>query len=103
MGCARSSRPRPARPAGGSRTVRSGGGSSSAARCARSRPATLLACPAVTILLGDNLPLMCELPDGVAQLVYRAPPFNTGRTQERRALRTVAADDGDRTGFGGRR
>jgi len=31
------------------------------------------------------------------------PPFNTGRTQTRRTLVTVAAADGDRTGFGGRR
>jgi site-specific DNA-methyltransferase (adenine-specific) len=56
------------------------------------------------ILLGDNLPLLRELPDGLAQLVYADPPFNTGRPQVRRTLSTVAdADRGDRTGFGGRR
>jgi len=55
------------------------------------------------ILLGDNLPLLRELPDGCAQMVYADPPFNTGRTQARRTLATVAAADGDRTGFGGRR
>jgi site-specific DNA-methyltransferase (adenine-specific) len=44
------------------------------------------------------------LPDGVAQLVYMDPPFNTGRTQTRRNMATVGASDGgDRTGFGGRR
>ena len=41
--------------------------------------------------------------DGVAGLVYIDPPFNTGRRQERRRLRTVRDEDGDRTGFGGRR
>ena len=55
------------------------------------------------ILLGDNLPLLRELPDGCVQMAYADPPFNTGRTQTRRTLATVAAADGDRTGFGGRR
>jgi site-specific DNA-methyltransferase (adenine-specific) len=55
------------------------------------------------ILLGDNLPLLRALEDGAAQLVYADPPFNTGRTQSRRTLATVAAADGDRTGFAGRR
>ncbi len=58
----------------------------------------------MTILLGDNLPLLRELPDGLAQMAYLDPPFNTGTTQERRTLRTVPDDQGgDRTGFGGRR
>jgi site-specific DNA-methyltransferase (adenine-specific) len=55
------------------------------------------------IVLGDNLPLLRELEDGSVQMVYADPPFNTGRTQARRTLATVAAPDGDRTGFGGRR
>ena len=55
------------------------------------------------ILHGDNLPLLGELPDGAFQLVYADPPFNTGRTRERRTLVTAADGDGDRTGFGGRR
>ena len=37
-------------------------------------------------------------------MVYADPPFNTGRTQTRRTLVTTGApEDGDRTGFGGRR
>ena len=36
-------------------------------------------------------------------MVYADPPFNTGKTQTRRTLATVAAESGDRTGFGGRR
>ena len=55
------------------------------------------------VLLGDNLDLMSGFPDGSFQLVYADPPFNTGRTQAREAIRTVADEDGDRTGFGGRR
>jgi site-specific DNA-methyltransferase (adenine-specific) len=58
------------------------------------------------ILLGDNLDVLPGLPDGAFQLVYLDPPFNTGRTQERRTLANVAAtgdEAGDRTGFAGRR
>ena len=55
------------------------------------------------IVLGDNLPLLRELADGSVQMAYADPPFNTGRTQERRTLATVASENGDRTGFGGRR
>jgi site-specific DNA-methyltransferase (adenine-specific) len=57
----------------------------------------------VTILLGDNLPLLRGLPAGSVQMVYLDPPFNTGRAQQRRTLRTVADAGGDRIGFGGRR
>jgi site-specific DNA-methyltransferase (adenine-specific) len=55
------------------------------------------------IVEGDNLPVLRALLDGCAQMVYLDPPFNTGRTQERRTLRMVADADGTRTGFGGRR
>lgn len=55
------------------------------------------------ILLGDNLPLLRELPAASVDLVYTDPPFNTGRRQVRRTLEAVADPAGDRTGFGGRR
>jgi len=55
------------------------------------------------ILLGDNLPLLQELDAESVQMAYADPPFNTGRTQARKTLATVASADGDRTGFGGRR
>jgi site-specific DNA-methyltransferase (adenine-specific) len=55
------------------------------------------------ILHGDNLPLLRELADGGVQMVYTDPPFNTGKTQTRRTLATIASVDGDRDGFGGRR
>jgi DNA modification methylase len=55
------------------------------------------------VLLGENLELMRELDDGLFQLAYLDPPFNTGRKQRRRTLATVADAAGDRTGFQGRR
>ena len=55
------------------------------------------------IVLADNMDYLPTLPDGIADLVYIDPPFNTGRTQVRRSIRTARDDSGDRTGFGGRR
>jgi len=55
------------------------------------------------ILLGDNLELLPRFADGSFQLIYIDPPFNTGRTQTRRTLRAVRAEDGERVGFAGRR
>jgi site-specific DNA-methyltransferase (adenine-specific) len=55
------------------------------------------------ILLGDNLAVMAGFADGAFRMIYLDPPFNTGRERAARRLRTVAAADGDRTGFGGRR
>jgi site-specific DNA-methyltransferase (adenine-specific) len=55
------------------------------------------------VVFGENLEVLRALPDGIARLVYIDPPFNTGRTQRRRSLRTVRDEAGDRVGFGGRR
>ena len=56
------------------------------------------------IVLADNLDFLRTFPDGAATLVYIDPPFNTGRRQERRRIRTVHDEEGgDRTGFQGRR
>ena len=52
---------------------------------------------------GDNLPVLRELPDETADLIYIDPPFNTGRQQTRTRLQTVRDEEGDRTGFAGRR
>ncbi len=38
-----------------------------------------------------------------ADLIYIDPPFNTGKRQARTRLRTVRDEEGERTGFGGRR
>ncbi|MDD2522495.1 MAG: DNA methyltransferase [Anaerolineaceae bacterium] len=57
-----------------------------------------------TVYFGDNLKLLESLPDEVADLIYIDPPFNTGKMQGRRRLKTVRAEDGegDRIGFGGK-
>jgi site-specific DNA-methyltransferase (adenine-specific) len=52
---------------------------------------------------GDNLDVLPRLPDGAFDVIYIDPPFNTGREQRRRTLRVVADEEGDRTGFAGRR
>ena len=63
----------------------------------RERPADDL------VLLGDNLDWLPRFEDETFQLAYLDPPFNTGKTQTRRTLDAVAASEGDRVGFGGRR
>jgi len=59
--------------------------------------------PSNQIILGDNLEELAKMPDGSFQMIYIDPPFNTGRDQARRTMRTVADVEGDRTGFEGRR
>jgi site-specific DNA-methyltransferase (adenine-specific) len=51
----------------------------------------------------ENLTVLRGLPDGCADLIYLDPPFNTGKVQRRRTLRTTRSADGDRTGFQGKR
>jgi site-specific DNA-methyltransferase (adenine-specific) len=55
------------------------------------------------ILLGENLELLPTLASESFQLVYIDPPFNTGKVQARRTLSAVRDEDGERTGFQGRR
>jgi len=55
------------------------------------------------VLLGDNLELLPGFDEGLFQLVYADPPFNTGRAQRRRTVSATADPGGDRVGFGGRR
>ncbi|MCU1406747.1 MAG: site-specific DNA-methyltransferase, partial [Glaciihabitans sp.] len=55
------------------------------------------------LVQADNLPALGQLPDGAFQLIYIDPPFNTGRTQARRAIKTVRSAEGTRVGFGGNR
>ena len=57
----------------------------------------------LTIYFGDNLPILRELPAGSVDLIYIDPPFNTGKVQSRTSLATVQDEDGDRTGFQGKR
>jgi site-specific DNA-methyltransferase (adenine-specific) len=55
------------------------------------------------VILGDSATVLPTLPDAAFQLIYIDPPFNTGRAQQRRSIRTVRDEAGDRTGFQGRR
>jgi site-specific DNA-methyltransferase (adenine-specific) len=55
------------------------------------------------VILGDSARVLPTLPDEAFQLIYIDPPFNTGKAQQRRSIRTVRDETGDRTGFQGRR
>ena len=52
---------------------------------------------------GDNLPVMQGMASETVDLIYVDPPFNTGRKQQRTRMKTVRDEDGDRTGFQGRK
>ncbi len=54
------------------------------------------------IIFGDNLTYLHTVPDASIDLIYIDPPFNTGRKQVRKQLRTVRDDKTpDRKGFKG--
>jgi site-specific DNA-methyltransferase (adenine-specific) len=55
------------------------------------------------VILGDNLAVLGGLPDNCLDLIYVDPPFNTGKRQALRQLRTVQDEAGNRTGFQGKR
>ncbi len=55
------------------------------------------------IIQGNNIDVLPSLPDSSFQLIYIDPPFNTGKKQSRKTLKTEASEEGDRTGFGGKR
>lgn len=55
------------------------------------------------ISFGDNLPILRAMPSESVALIAIDPPFNTGTRQRRTHVQTVAAEDGDRRGFQGRR
>ncbi|MGB4322532.1 MAG: site-specific DNA-methyltransferase, partial [Anaerolineaceae bacterium] len=52
------------------------------------------------IYFGDNLPILESLPAESVDLIYIDPPFNTGKVQARRQLKTTRDANGDRVGFG---
>ncbi|MCA8938185.1 MAG: site-specific DNA-methyltransferase [Planctomycetes bacterium] len=62
-----------------------------------------MAKPKLTIYQGDNLAILKGLPDASYALIYIDPPFNTGKSQSRTRIKTLRDEQGDRTGFGGRR
>lgn len=54
-----------------------------------------------TVVQGDNLSVLRELPDDSFQLIYIDPPFNTGKVQKRQSLKTVRSEEGSRIGYKG--
>jgi site-specific DNA-methyltransferase (adenine-specific) len=53
------------------------------------------------IYFGDNLPILKSLPSESIDLIYIDPPFNTGKKQTRKKIKTVRSESGDRKGFKG--
>ena len=56
-----------------------------------------------SIILGESLDILSQFQDESFQMIYIDPPFNTGKQQVRKTLETTPDEDGDRTGFQGRR
>src|SRR5690606_32826296 len=54
------------------------------------------------VIHGDNAEILPPFPDGAFRLIYLDPPFNTGRAQKRRSIRTVRSENGSRIGFQGK-
>lgn len=56
------------------------------------------------VIRGDNRDVLADLPAEAFSMIYVDPPFNTGRAQVRRNLRShrVDPEDADRRGFKGR-
>ena len=55
------------------------------------------------IYLGDCLEITSKFESASFDLIYIDPPFNTGKVQSRKRLKTVRDEQGDRTGFQGKR
>jgi len=53
------------------------------------------------IVKGDNLEILSTLPDGVCQMVYLDPPFNTGKVQTKTSRTMAKSATGSQVGFGG--
>ena len=59
--------------------------------------------PTLEIYTGDNLPILRQFPSESFSLIYIDPPFNTGRDQTRKRLRTTRDESGNRVGYQGQR
>jgi site-specific DNA-methyltransferase (adenine-specific) len=55
------------------------------------------------IIFAENLRVLQGMPSASVNMIYIDPPFNTGKIQARTQVSTVASENGDRTGFQGRR
>lgn len=54
------------------------------------------------VIFGDNIEILKTIPSESVSLIYIDPPFNTGKIQTRKQLKTVQDDNGDRVGFQGK-
>lgn len=61
-----------------------------------------ITCQSGRVVHGDNLDVLRAMPSSSVNLAYLDPPFNTGKSQVRRHIRTTASENGDRIGFQGR-
>ncbi len=52
------------------------------------------------VFFGDNLRVLRVIADGAIDLIYIDPPFNTGKVQARKQIKTSRSEQGDRIGFG---
>jgi site-specific DNA-methyltransferase (adenine-specific) len=59
--------------------------------------------PELEIIQAENLAYLRSVPDASFELIYIDPPFNTGRKRKLTRLKTKRDEEGDRTGFGGKR
>lgn len=57
----------------------------------------------IEIHFGECLEVIRTFPSASFDLIYIDPPFNTGKVQARTQIRTRPDENGDRTGFQGRR
>jgi site-specific DNA-methyltransferase (adenine-specific) len=55
------------------------------------------------IVQGDNLNILQAMTAESVELIYVDPPFNTGKRQSRKQIKTIRDEAGDRVGFGGLR
>lgn len=53
------------------------------------------------VIRGDNLEVLRAMPSESVSLIYIDPPFNTGKAQSRKRLKTERDAGGDRVGFKG--
>ena len=53
------------------------------------------------VIFADNLEVLRAMPAESVSLIYIDPPFNTGKVQSRKQLKTVRDIQGDRVGFKG--
>jgi site-specific DNA-methyltransferase (adenine-specific) len=59
--------------------------------------------PRIIVYHDDNLKVLRSLPEGIIDLIYIDPPFNTGKKRNLTRIRTVRDEHGDRVGFQSRR